>query len=95
MNDEFVVPGQNFCEGDNHNFVKNYYGTKCKNCDLFYSDGGAPWEYDEEREAEIAREEYYLTHGNCETCGGECSGTGIYRWCPDCGWRQLARSELS
>lgn len=28
-----------------HNWVEEYYGTRCTNCDVFYPFGCAPWDW--------------------------------------------------
>ena len=36
---------QVFCQNfSDHDFAEEYYGYKCRNCDLFYAFGQAPWE---------------------------------------------------
>lgn len=39
---------------NNHVFKEEYYGYKCKNCDLFFAYGCAPWEDDGEYALEDA-----------------------------------------
>lgn len=35
----------NYCKNWNdHHFTEEYYGYKCRHCDLFYAFGCAPWE---------------------------------------------------
>lgn len=49
---ESSEPILKYCDNDSHAWKEDYYGWKCKNCDAFYADGCAPWEYDEDAEYE-------------------------------------------
>lgn len=68
-----------------HDWVEEYYGNRCKRCELFYAHGSAPWDDDDE-------------YGpRCMSCGGEgvvdsvCEESGRWGWdddgpgtCPNC-----------
>jgi hypothetical protein len=54
-----------------HKWKDVYYGVECEVCGIFYVDGCAPWEYDEEEIRRSEAEEYYAMHWTCEACGGE------------------------
>lgn len=41
-----------FCDWPNHDWEKQYYGTKCKICGLFFADGCAPWDSEQEDDNE-------------------------------------------
>lgn len=77
--------------------VEGYYGHDCAACrELIYLYGSAPWDLPtDEEQARIDAEEYFYTHGTCETCGGEwgdgwstciCGEGGEDGWLYRCGY---------
>jgi hypothetical protein len=76
------VSNKRICKDDNHDFEENYYGYQCKNCDLFYAFGNAPWD-----DQEPNPEDY------CRNCGKEFSDFGDIG-CEHCDTRAVGYGVL-
>ena len=53
-----------------HDFQEEYYGTRCTKCDLFYPDGCAPWDEEQEEPAcsSCGKPIYDFSDFGCEYC---------------------------